>query len=223
VTPQGAQIAGSTAARDAARDWEAVRASADIQYAPLPPMKAPETPGWLKSIGEWLRNLFEPIGEAFGMSWPVVQWILIALAAVLVLFIVWRLIEPLIGRPRKPKAEPEPEWAPGRGEVMALLEDADKLAAEGRFGEAAHLLLKRSVRQIHEARPDWLLPASTAREIAMLPLLSERARAAFGTIATRVERSIFALRDLDKADWTAARAAYADFALQEFGGGELAA
>ena len=32
----------------------------------------------------------------------------------------------------------------------------------------------------------------------------------------RVERSLFALRDLDSADWQASRAAYADFALQDF-------
>ena len=30
----------------------------------------------------------------------------------------------------------------------ALLEDADRLAAQGRYGEAAHLLLQRSVSQI---------------------------------------------------------------------------
>jgi hypothetical protein len=32
-----------------------------------------------------------------------------------------------------------------------------------------HLLLQRSVHHIAEARPDWLLPASTAREIAGFP------------------------------------------------------
>jgi hypothetical protein len=33
------------------------------------------------------------------------------------------------------------EWAPTREEALALLEEADRLAAEGRYGEAAHLLL----------------------------------------------------------------------------------
>ena len=36
---------------------------------------------------------------------------------------------------------------------------------------------------------------------------------AFRIIAERVERSLFALRALDRTDWEAARAAYADFAL----------
>ena len=59
-------------------------------------------------------------------------------------------------------------------------------------------------------------PASTAREISVLPMLPERARSAFAAIASRVERSLFALRALDAEDWQAARAAYADFALQRF-------
>lgn len=212
---KGAEIAGSTAAQDAARDWQALRDSSDIQYAPLPPLKPPEQPGWLKALGEWLRGLFEPVGKAWGLSWPVIEMVLVALAALLVLFVLWRLLQPLLGRMRATGPPGEPEWAPDRAEAIALLEDADRLAAAGRFGEAAHLLLQRSVRHIADARPDWLLPASTAREIAVFPLLPERARRAFGEIAVRVERSLFALRDLDAADWQAARAAYADFALQK--------
>ncbi len=50
-------------------------------------------------------------------------------------------------------------------------------------------------------------------------MLPERARAAFAAIAARVERSLFALRDLDAADWREARAAYSDFALQRLPGG----
>ena len=217
---QQADIAG--AGSDPLSDWEAVRAADDIQYAPLPPAKMPEPPvppEWLKHLGEWLRSLFEPLGQALGMSWPVVQKVLIALAVLLVLFLLWRLvIEPLLERRRRPKLPEEPEWAPVREHAVALLADADRLAAEGRYGEAARLLLQRSVHHIAEAQPDWLLPATTAREIAMLPRLPERARQAFGIIAARVERSLFALRDLDAGDWQAARSAYADFALEKFGG-----
>ena len=104
-------------------------------------------------------------------------------------------------------------WAPAAGDALALLEDADALAAQGRYDEATHLLLKRSVGQIAAARPDLVEPATTARELAALPSLPDGARTAFGTIATRVERSLFALRTLSADDWQAARAAYAEFAL----------
>jgi len=197
------------------RDWQAVRDMSDIQFAPLPPMKPPETPGWLKWLGEFLQDLFGPLGEALGLSWPVVRLVLAALAILLVLFVLWRLIWPAIAARRGRQVEEEPEWAPDRLAAAALLEEADRLAAEGRYGEATHLLLQRSVGHIAEARPDWLIPASTAREIAALPMLPPRAREAFGAIAVRVERSLFALRALDREDWNVARSAYADFALAE--------
>jgi hypothetical protein len=43
--------------------------------------------------------------------------------------------------------------------------------------------------------------------------MSDGAREAFETIATRVERSLFALRPLGRSDWEAAREAYSRFAL----------
>ncbi len=218
MTAPGAQIAGATAAADVARDWQAVRADGDIQYAPLPPIKPPETPGWLEALGEWLRRLLEPLGKAIGVSWPVIENVLIAVALLCVLAILWRLLQPLLARLRAEPAEAAPEWSPDRAAAVALLEDADRLAGEGRYAEAVHLLLQRSVGHIAEARPDWLLPASTAREIAAFPMLPERARQAFGTIATRVERSLFALRELQREDWSVARAAYADFALADLAG-----
>lgn len=225
VTAVGGQIAGAAAAGDAASDWEAVRHSPDIQYTPLPPYKvpsyrppgAPYLPEWLRvlleALGRALEAIFGPVGRLLGMSWPAFQWVLIGLAALLVLFLLWRLAEPMLARwRRRGEDEGVPHWAPSQAEAMALLEDADRLAGEGRFGEAAHLLLKRSVNHIRDARPDWLFPASTAREIATLPMLPETGRRAFGVIAERVERCLFALRDLDAQDWAEARAAYAQFA-----------
>ena len=211
----------STGAVDPAalHDWEAVRASADIQYAPVPPPPLPTEPEWLKALGKWLEAFFGPIGRAFGLSWPVFGYILLGLAALAAGLIVWRIVATIIAARRKARpAEAIPEWAPSADEAQALLEDADRLAAEGRFDEAAHLLLRRSVSHIAAARPDWLKPASTAREIAVLPGLPERARAAFALIAARVERSLFALRPLGAEDWQAARGAYAQFALADIGG-----
>lgn len=212
----GVQGAGSAAS--AVDDWKAVRGAADIQYTPLPPVKAPDPPQdipeWVKALGRFLESIFAPIGKMLGLSWPIFQYVLIAIGALLVLFLLWRMaLEPLLDRWRnRSDAVEEIHWTPDRAEALALLSDADRLAAEGRYGEAAHLLLRRSVHQIREARPDWLNAASTAREIAVLPALPEAGRRAFAVIAERVERALFALRDLDAGDWDAARGAYAQFA-----------
>lgn len=213
MTVGAPQIADEGA--DALRDWEAVRAASDIQFAPLPPVQQQDVQGvpeWLQAIFRALEALFAPLGRLLGLSWPTFQYVLLALAALLALLLLWRLLVPLIETWRSRPGPAEDTWVPQRADAMALLEDADRLAAEGRFGEATHLLLQRSVRQIGDARPEWLIPASTAREIAVLPMLPENGRQAFGTIAGRVERSLFALRDLDALDWAEARAAYAEFA-----------
>lgn len=215
VSKAADDIAGATAASDALRDWEAMRQSADIQFAPLPETPPQPTPGWLKALGEVLQAIFEPVARFLGLSWPVLQWVLGGLALLLIGWLAWRILRPLLDRRRQREGAPEPEWTPDRQAATALLDDADRLAAQGRYGEATHLLLQRSVEHIAEARPGWLEPASTAREIARLPMLPRAAAQAFGEIAGRVERSLFALRDLDAADWQAARAAYADFALAD--------
>lgn len=211
--------AGAAAASDPVRDWEAIRAHGDIQYAPVKIPKADPPPDWLQKFSEWLANLLKPLAKALGLSWPVLQWILIAAAAAIILYLLWRLLAPIaqirLAKKRAEEEAEEAEWTPDRAAALALLDDADRLAAEGRFDEATHLLLKRSVGQIAEARPDWLSASSTAREIAALPALPDRARGAFKTIAERVERSLFALRRLSAEDWQAARAAYADFALHD--------
>jgi hypothetical protein len=190
-----------------------VRRSAEIQFAPLPPVKPPETPAWLESLQRALEAIFGPLAKGLIGAWPVIEKVLIVSAVVLALYLAWRLLGPLIGLRRRVRVEEA--WTPSREEALALLEDADRLATEGRYGEAAHLLLQRSVGQIRAARPGTLQPASTAREIAALPQLPQAARGAFAIVVERVERSLFALRDLDAGDWTAARAAYAEFALAE--------
>lgn len=217
---------GPGAVQDAARDWQAVRGDSAIQYAPLPDpvVHAPRPlPPWLKALGEFLRDLFEPIGRALGMNWTAVQWVLASLAALAVLYALWRAAAPLLSRWRARTAAAgraalaaDEAWTPDRNAALTLLDDADRLAAAGRYGEAAHLLLQRSVHHIAEARPDWVHPASTAREIAALPALPPSARDAFATIAARVERSLFALAALEADDWHAARDAYARFALERF-------
>ena len=106
--------------------------------------------------------------------------------------------------------------------AIAALQQHDALAHAGHVGnQGAIIIVGKDLgahghldHQIAAARPDWVHPASTARELAALPALPDRARSAFGLIAARVERSRYALRALDAADWQAAREAYAAFALE---------
>ncbi len=205
---------------DAPGSWQELRSDSDIQFEQIeiPPIP-PREPGRFEEALQSLADFFSPLGGMFGGAWPILRWVFLALLIAAVLFIIWRMFGPLTGlRARIAEAEEEIEWQPDRAQSLALLEDADKLAADGRYDEAVHLLLQRSVGQIASARPDWVVPSSTARELAALPALSDAARAAFRTIAERVEQSLFALRSLDAGDWEAARKAYADFALAKIEG-----
>jgi len=219
VTRGAGEIDGAEAADAFARDWRALRADGEIQFAPVEMPPRAEPPDWLKELLDAIGRLLSPIGDAVGalgrlldLSGQALTWLLIAIGAAILAYLAWHIAAPLLARRRR-EAPAAPAWTPEAGEALALLEDADRLAAAGRYDEATHLLLKRSVAQLAAARPDWLEPSSTAREIAALPALPPAARGAFATIAERVERSLFALCRLSAEDWHAARAAYADFAL----------
>ncbi len=200
--------------------WQQLRADGNVQFAPVDiPEIPPRQPSWfermLQSLADFLADLLGPVGQAFGGAWWWLQWVVLAVAVMFALVLLVRLLGPGWGRKGRSKADaPAAEvWQPDSAASIALLEDADRLAAAGRFDDATHLLLQRSVAQIAAARPGWVEPSSTARELAALPALPDAARGACGVIAARVERSLFALTTLDRADWEAARAAYAEFAL----------
>ena len=192
----------------------------DIQFAPVPDIVAPppQLPEWLLAVIRFLSKLFEPLGKwlvwILGESWNGTQILLIVLAACAVLWLAWALLWPL-WRDRRRKSDAGLSWIPARETALALLEDADKLAAQGRYNEAVRLLLERSVHQIATARPGWLTPSSTAREIGAIRDMPGPTRQAFGEIARAVEHSLYALRSLAAEDWARARAAYAEFALAD--------
>ena len=73
-----------------------------------------------------------------------------------------------------------------------MLGEADALAAEGLYSEAARLLLYRSIEDIDDKRPDLVRPALTSRDIGALSDIPGRPRSAFARIAMMVERSLFA-------------------------------
>ena len=96
--------------------------------------------------------------------------------------------------------------------LAALLDDADSLAAQGRFGEAIHLLLFRSIDDLAGRRPGVVRPALTSRDIADLDVLPSQPRAAFTRLAQAFERAFFGGQPVGAEVFDAARRDYEAFA-----------
>jgi hypothetical protein len=190
-----------------ARAHAALLKHADLQFdfAQLAPPPAP--PDWLKS----LANLLMRAAPAF--KW--LFWIGLALALGMILLYVGRelLASRFPSLRRKPKPASEPEWRPTAARARTLLEDADRLAAGGRYAEAAHLILFRSIEDIDARWPGQVRPALTSRDISGLAVLPPTARDTFAGIARVVEHAFFGGRPVDARDFATCRAAYEAFAL----------
>jgi len=171
----------------------------------LPRVEPTESPAWLLDL---VRAIY-PVLE-------VVFWIL---AGALLLYLLYALASWASGRDwpwRRAKADPEEDgWRPEEAPARRLLGDADLLAAKGHYGEAARLLLHRSIDDIDARRPDLVRPALTSRDIAALPAIPGGPRSAFARIAMMVETSLFAGQTLAESDWRDCRSAYEEFAFAE--------
>ncbi|QLC23201.1 hypothetical protein HFP51_14010 [Parasphingopyxis sp. CP4] len=175
----------------------------------MSPFEVPEPdppPAWLANFLEWLGTL--------GPFWEALFWIAAVGIGGLILFSIGRSLVRYFSD-RQPAIEEEEEdeiWRPEAKAAIGLLGDADALAQQGRYAEAVHLLLHRSVADIEERLPDFLRPALTSRDISRAETLPSPARSAFTSIATVVERGIFATRPVDEQGWSEARSAYEEFA-----------
>lgn len=185
-----------------------------FDFTPVPTNPKFVEPEWLKILGGW-------IGGAAKFLAPYaiyLFWIGVGAALLAILYLIVREVMgarfPLRRRRAPPRLRPA-DWRPEVFKARALLADADRLAGEGRFDEAAHLLLFRSIDDIDDKRPRLVKPALTARDIGSLEAVPSAARGAFSQIAAAVERSLFGGQALDAAAFAACRAAYEAFAFGE--------
>ena len=182
----------------------------DFEKAPVPP-----------GPPDWLVALLKALGRAFEAAAPVLKYVFwggLILGAVLIAWFIARDIVRIRLEKRGTsailKTGPEP-WRPSSQRAQALLSDADQLAEQGRFAEAVHLILVRSVDDFAGHRPGIVKPALTSRDLADLEAMPPQARSAFSQIAQVVERSLFGGREVDAQRFAACRQAYHDFALAE--------
>ncbi len=208
---------------------EALKADTSIQFSLQPAPPPPEPPRWLRDTVEALKEFFEPVGRFFrwiGSFMPdapyarILLWTVLAAAAAGFAILIYRRLsegEWRLWRRRRPAGIPveaeEEAWAPEAAPARSWLREADALAAQGRYAEAVHHLLFRSIEDIARRRPRLVRPALTSRELAAADALPPPARSLFARIAGLVERSLFGGRPVEAADWTAARTAYADLVL----------
>ena len=202
---------GFDGASDAfARVHGALLRGKDLQFEPTAAPKPPDLPNWLLAIGKVLGSAAPYLTYVF---WGV----LILGVGIILYFVVRELILtrwPSL-KPNKGPVLSDETWRPSAAKARTLLEDADKLAAAGRFAEAVHLILFRSIEDIEGKRPDLIKPALTSRDIAQLDGVPERVRRTFSEIARVVERSFFGGRSVGADEFAACRKAYEGFAFAE--------
>ncbi len=227
-SPEGTQHASQSAGAahgtglDHARSLiQQVNKDHDLQTSFIvAPKPNPHQYDWLRGVLESIGKFLKALGELFAPIGPILPYILygIAFAALLILlspvvrlFLTTRF-ERLFARDHLRADAP---WRPTKAAVTALLSEIDALAAEGRYDEAVHLLLIRSVADINAYRPDLVQMHFSARDILSHPMLPAGARPAFKQIVEWVEKSYFAGMAVGKAGFDACRQAYVDFVAAE--------
>ncbi len=194
------------------RAHQALMRRHDLQLG-FPQRQVPPTPQWLIDFLHAFGRLVRAIAPAL----KIFFWVAVAAAVLAAAYVIARpLLERVGWRRRRAAAARTPaaeDWRPTAARARTLLEEADRLAEEGRYDEAARLILFRSIEDIDRRWPNLVRPALTSRDIAAHTALPDAARATFFGIAQVVERSLFGGRRLEAADFAACRRAYSDFAL----------
>ncbi|MEP3890007.1 MAG: hypothetical protein ABJN69_06035 [Hellea sp.] len=193
--------------------FRAMKRDEKLQFE-LPP--APEPPKV-----NWLENLFEVIGKFIIAILPLLKIIFfvgLGVIIALILYAIAKVIyETRFKREAKEvvKAAPPPLYTPDQDQARILLEDVDAMAAEGRYEEAVHELLFRSIQDIDIRRPNTIRRSLTSREIAALKILTPETRQAFAKIGGVVETSYFGGKTIGREEFDICRAAYAQFAQKD--------
>ena len=191
---------------------ESLLANKDLQFtfeaAKTRPVR--QSPDWLRDFFAWLNDLFSVPAAVIN----ILLWGMLAAFVLAVLFLLARELGALDWTRRKARAAPaQPQYQPDAQVAQALLADADALAAQGRFAEAVHVLLLRSVEDMRRWRPRAVEPSLTSRDLSDLEVLPPPARVAFSAMARLVETSLFGGRPIGEEAFKQSRKAYEDFAL----------
>ena len=190
--------------------FRAMKRDDKLQFE-LPPAPEPPKLGWLENFFKGLAKFIEAIMPLL----KIIFFMGIGAIIALILYAIAKVIyETRFNQDPKDLVEnaPPPLYTPNQEQARILLEDVDAMAAEGRYEDAVHELLFRSIQDIDIRRPNTIRRSLTSREIAALKILTPATRDAFATIGGVVETSYFGGQKIGKAEFDICRAAYAQFA-----------
>jgi len=154
---------------------------------------------------------FEGGGGSGGSSAPVLpdagsgRLAVMVLAVLAAVALVLLIFQGILGwqerrRPAVPAASARAHSRQGPGERP--LGDADRLAAQGLYTEAVHVLLIQAIRQLAERFRVPLPQSQTSREVLRLLPLKPEPRGALADLVRLVERSLFGGASLGPEDYT---------------------
>ena len=130
-----------------------------------------------------------------------------------VLFLLGLLIRALIDRDAKALAEGADDGGLLLQNVSldVDMQEVDRLAAAGSYGEAIHLLLLRTISELVRLAGVDIRPAWTSREIASSIPIADEPRADLHELVQRAELGHFAERPASESDYHSARQVFARF------------
>jgi hypothetical protein len=137
-----------------------------------------------------------------------IRWLLWGTVIIGTLVIVWSLRDslPVFSRSRKivaPERAPPSPAAAKRMEAAQL--EADDLARQGRYGEAMHVLLLKSLGEIRRQLGTSFAISLTSREILRRVQLPDIGQKSLTAIIRSVERTYFGGKDAGQSDYSDCR------------------
>ncbi|MEP4053028.1 MAG: hypothetical protein ABJN22_12365 [Litorimonas sp.] len=194
---------------DIERAYRSVKRDEAYQLELAEPIPRRPPSAFEKALGRFFNAIFSFLAPLL----EIIFWLGLGALALGAVYLIGRAVyETRFAKPASKKIE-EPDiplYQPAEAQARILLDEVDKLAAEGRYGEAVHTLLFRSIQDIDRNRPNVVRRSLTAREIGGLSVLTAHARTAFSTIAGVSELAHFGGVSVNKSGFETARNAYAD-------------
>ncbi|HSS48129.1 MAG TPA: DUF4129 domain-containing protein, partial [Thermoanaerobaculia bacterium] len=147
------------------------------------------------SFGGGGVNLPPVAAPVIGAGAALTRIVFIVLAvAVAVLILAWLLqflFQKMAGARQDAETDAGAEGEEAAPERELDVDDATRLAAEGRYGEAIHALLLAAIQYFAARAHLQIQPSRTSRELVRLLPLSGESRPRFNELVMAVERTLF--------------------------------